>query len=114
MSLCYTSAETVPFMAPEIVDDPSAYGHGADVWAMGVILYIMLMAVPPFEAAGGDAASRRARTFQNIHDFQYRPIGPHISQDAAALIKKVLLYRRRLKLLQFVLPMTTTTREQTV
>ena len=39
-------------MAPEIwYENPKYYGDSADVFAMGVLLFIMRMGAPPFELA---------------------------------------------------------------
>jgi len=37
------------YMAPEIFSGRSFYGTQADVWSMGVILFVMLLGVPPFQ-----------------------------------------------------------------
>eukprot|EP00747_Dinoflagellata_sp_TGD_P070566 gnl/TRDRNA2_/TRDRNA2_156648_c1_seq2.p1 gnl/TRDRNA2_/TRDRNA2_156648_c1~~gnl/TRDRNA2_/TRDRNA2_156648_c1_seq2.p1 ORF type:complete len:616 (+),score=77.53 gnl/TRDRNA2_/TRDRNA2_156648_c1_seq2:55-1902(+) len=44
-----TVCGTMDYLAPEMIDnDP--YDHTVDVWAMGVLLYEMLAAEPPFKA----------------------------------------------------------------
>lgn len=46
---------TIPYMAPELVKqrhkraDTPGYGRPVDVWAVGVVLYILLSGVHPFQ-----------------------------------------------------------------
>jgi serine/threonine protein kinase len=40
---------TPAFMAPEIVKKQSYSGFAADIWALGIILYIMLTGKHPFK-----------------------------------------------------------------
>lgn len=35
------------YIAPEIIS--GSYNHNCDIWSAGVILYILLTAVPPFD-----------------------------------------------------------------
>ncbi|KAE9550925.1 hypothetical protein FO519_005861 [Halicephalobus sp. NKZ332] len=37
------------YAAPEIVQNDKYYGHEADIWSMGVLLYVLLCGVLPFE-----------------------------------------------------------------
>ena len=41
---------TPPYMAPEITVKLPYYGNPADVWALGIILYLMLYGKFPFRA----------------------------------------------------------------
>jgi len=41
---------TIGYMAPEIITHRQ-YGPAADVWAAGVVLYILLVGYPPFHSA---------------------------------------------------------------
>ena len=40
---------TPSYMAPEIVNKKS-YGNSVDIWACGIVLYVMLTGVFPFKA----------------------------------------------------------------
>jgi serine/threonine protein kinase len=48
-------------MAPEIFEE-SGYDEKVDIWAVGVITYILLSGRPPFPGAGGE----------EVADFQKR------------------------------------------
>lgn len=40
---------TPSFMAPEIVNKQDCYGPPVDIWALGVVLFVMLTGVFPFK-----------------------------------------------------------------
>jgi serine/threonine protein kinase len=42
---------TPPYMAPEITLKAPYHGEPADMWALGIILYLMLVGKFPFRAA---------------------------------------------------------------
>jgi len=49
-NLMFTECGTPGYMAPEMIRNPKGYdGMKADVWACGVILFIMLAGFPPFQ-----------------------------------------------------------------
>jgi len=49
-SLMFTECGTPGYMAPEMIRNPKGYdGMRADLWACGVILFIMLAGFPPFQ-----------------------------------------------------------------
>ena len=37
-------------MAPEMVESKKGYSFEVDVWAIGVIMYMMLIGKPPFQS----------------------------------------------------------------
>lgn len=45
----FTVCGTVEFLAPEIIEN-KGYGKSADYWALGVLLYEMIVGHPPFHA----------------------------------------------------------------
>lgn len=47
-ALCKTMAGSATYVAPEIVSR-NAYGPEADMWSLGVLVYIMLVGYPPFD-----------------------------------------------------------------
>jgi len=48
--LMFTECGTPGYMAPEMIRNPKGYeGTKADIWACGVILFIMLAGFPPFQ-----------------------------------------------------------------
>jgi calcium/calmodulin-dependent protein kinase I len=83
---------TFPYFAPELsaLRDESiteGYGRPVDVWAMGVILYILLSGIHPFQIADEDLM------LDNIQNAKWDWVGPNwskISMDAKDLIRNML------------------------
>jgi len=83
---------TPPYFAPElsILRDESimeGYGRPVDVWAMGVILYILLSGIHPFQIADED------QMLDNIQNAKWDWVGPNwsrISAEAKDLIKNMM------------------------
>ncbi|KAM7276239.1 hypothetical protein ACFE04_018105 [Oxalis oulophora] len=73
------------YVAPEVLR--KYYGHEADVWSAGVILYILLSGVPPFWAESESGIFRQI--LQGKIDFESEP-WPSISDSAKDLIRKML------------------------
>ncbi|EGV64908.1 kinase-like protein [Yamadazyma tenuis ATCC 10573] len=44
----FTKTGTTEYMAPEILNGSSGYGHKCDIWSVGVITHFLLSAVSPF------------------------------------------------------------------
>lgn len=69
-----TSCGTRPYMAPEVVQKRPYEGAPADVWSMGVVLFILLAGAPPFGVADESdwwfraCASRRYDLFWAAHE----------------------------------------------
>jgi polo-like kinase 1 len=70
---------TPNFMAPEILDGGMGYSFEADVWSIGITLYMMLVGVPPFEGKSID------ETYKNILTCKF-DIPSRISSSAKELI----------------------------
>jgi len=83
---------TPPYFAPELsrlrdqaVND--GYGRPVDIWAMGVILYILLSGIHPFQIADEDLM------LDNIQAAKWDWVGPNwpkISGDAKDLVRSML------------------------
>ena len=78
-----THSGTPSYMAPEVVSRKDYYGQPADIWALGVLLYVMLCGCYPFKG------STERELFERIKLGSYAfPEG--ISDSAKALIKRLL------------------------
>ena len=80
-----TMAGSAYYIAPEVLSN--SYGMEADMWSVGVILYIMLCGVPPFwaeEEEGIFAAIRSAKVDV------FSGAWGSISADAKDLVMKLL------------------------
>ncbi|XP_047047339.1 calcium-dependent protein kinase 25-like [Lolium rigidum] len=73
------------YIAPEVLK--RKYGHEADVWSMGVMLYIFLSGVPPFWAENENAIF--TAILRGEIDFVSDP-WPNISDGAKDLVRKML------------------------
>eukprot|EP00210_Caulerpa_lentillifera_P008598 g8202.t1 len=72
------------YVAPEVLKND--YSHQADMWSLGVILYIMLSGLPPF---WGDTEEQIFRmVLQGNLDFQTEP-WPSLSADAKDCVRKL-------------------------
>ncbi|BES93082.1 intracellular signal transduction [Nesidiocoris tenuis] len=84
----FTVCGTPTYVAPEILTE-TGYGLEIDVWAMGVILYIMLCGFPPFVSANND----QEELFDDILSGQYgfpSPYWDQVSDLAKDLISHML------------------------
>jgi calcium-dependent protein kinase len=73
------------YVAPETLD--GGYSHGVDVWAVGVLLYILLSGEPPFDGASG------RDIIAKVKNGQYKLQGgawDAISNEAKDLISNML------------------------
>ncbi|KAL1455189.1 hypothetical protein WDU94_009300 [Cyamophila willieti] len=84
----FTVCGTPTYVAPEILNE-SGYGVKIDVWAAGVILYILLCGFPPFVSDTND----QDELFDDILSGQYgfpSPYWDDISEEAKDLITHML------------------------
>jgi serine/threonine protein kinase len=91
---CFTQCGSMPYMAPEVITVTAArpYGNKADMWSMGVTLYVMLAALPPFADTGLVEAITEAE--YEFDDEVWRTI----SLEAQAFIRRLMLVDRRARM----------------
>jgi len=78
------------YIAPEILQSCDAFdGFGVDVWAAGIILFIMLVGLPPFELAHDEDPRFRMITRGKLNDMLSQ-WNRTISNDAAELLQNML------------------------
>jgi len=85
----YTICGTPTYIAPEILVE-CGYGLEIDMWAIGVINYILLCGFPPFRSKNKD----QEELFTMIMSGEYKFISPYwdkISTGAKDLINKLLV-----------------------
>jgi len=78
---------TPNYIAPEVLHpEEVGYSYSGDIWAIGVILYILLIGRPPFETSDTKATYRRIKDC-----IYYFPETKQISEQAKNLIKRILI-----------------------
>ncbi|XP_070702976.1 serine/threonine-protein kinase DCLK3 [Pempheris klunzingeri] len=84
----FTICGTPTYVAPEILCE-TGYGVAVDVWALGVILYILLCGFPPFRSRDRD----QEELFQLIKQGQLHFLSPYwdpISEEARGFVRALL------------------------
>ncbi|XP_029299262.1 serine/threonine-protein kinase DCLK3 [Cottoperca gobio] len=84
----FTICGTPTYVAPEILCE-TGYGVAVDVWALGVILYILLCGFPPFRSRDRD----QEELFQLIKQGQLHFLSSYwdpISEEARGLVRDLL------------------------
>lgn len=84
----YTICGTPTYVAPEILAE-SGYGLKVDIWALGVIVYVLLCGYPPFSNPTGD----QEKLFDLILSAEYDFPEEHwefISEDAKNIIIRMI------------------------
>ncbi|XP_018520804.1 serine/threonine-protein kinase DCLK1 isoform X1 [Lates calcarifer] len=84
----YTVCGTPTYVAPEIVAE-TGYGLKVDIWAAGVITYILLCGFPPFRGSGEDQEALFEQILKGQLDFP-APYWDNVSDTAKALITGML------------------------
>ncbi len=85
----YTVCGTPTYVAPEILRE-SGYGLRVDMWAAGVITYIMLCGFPPFRSV----QRRQSELFDLIQSGTFEFLSPYwdeVSDDAKDLVSNLLV-----------------------
>ncbi|KAJ2713558.1 Cell cycle serine/threonine-protein kinase cdc5/MSD2, partial [Coemansia spiralis] len=83
---------TPNFLAPELVmRNGQGHSFGVDVWATGVLLFVMLYGYPPFSlGSGGDTKGDLHELYHRIVDRQIVfPFEPHTTPSVQALIRRL-------------------------
>lgn len=84
----YTVCGTPTYVAPEIVAE-KGYGLKVDIWAAGVITYILLCGFPPFRGSGEDQEALFEQILLGQLDFP-APYWENVSDSAKGLITGML------------------------
>uniref|UniRef100_A0A8C1ZPP1 Serine/threonine-protein kinase DCLK2 n=1 Tax=Cyprinus carpio TaxID=7962 RepID=A0A8C1ZPP1_CYPCA len=84
----YTICGTPTYVAPEIVAE-TGYGLKVDIWAAGVITYILLCGFPPFRGSTDDQEALFDQIMMGQLDFPL-PYWDNVSDSAKALISCML------------------------
>ena len=74
---------TPTYMAPEIVSKKDYFGAPVDIWALGVLLFVLLTGLFPFKAS--DEKELYKKILKGGFEFP-----PHLSDTAKSLIAKML------------------------
>ncbi|XP_031649108.1 serine/threonine-protein kinase DCLK3 [Oncorhynchus kisutch] len=84
----FTVCGTPTYVAPEILSE-TGYGLPVDLWALGVILYVLLCGFPPFRSRDRD----QGELFQMIREAHLTFLSPYwddISDGARGLVRALL------------------------
>lgn len=85
----FTVCGTPTYVAPEILEE-TGYGLKVDMWAAGVITYIMLCGFPPFRSAKRD----QDELFDLIQEGEFEFLSPYwdpVSDSAKDLVTNLLV-----------------------
>ncbi|XP_061027222.1 serine/threonine-protein kinase DCLK1 isoform X2 [Eubalaena glacialis] len=85
----YTVCGTPTYVAPEIIAE-TGYGLKVDIWAAGVITYILLCGFPPFRGSGDDQEVLFDQILMGQVEFP-SPYWDNVSDSAKELITMMLL-----------------------
>jgi len=81
-----TMCGTPNYIAPEILEGKKGHSYQVDIWSIGIILYALLVAKPPFESKDVKATYKRIKA--GIYHF---PENVEIIDYAKVLIKDILV-----------------------
>ena len=77
---------TPNYMAPEIIEGKDGYSYEVDIWALGIIIYELIIGKPPFNA------DNAKMVYEKIKNIEYTfPEDSIISNDAKILISQILV-----------------------
>ncbi|XP_024121169.1 serine/threonine-protein kinase DCLK1a [Oryzias melastigma] len=84
----YTVCGTPTYVAPEIISE-TGYGLKVDIWAAGVITYILLCGFPPFRGSSEDQEALFDQILMGQLEFPF-PYWDNVSETAKELIRSML------------------------
>ena len=90
-NLLFDACGTPGYVAPEVLEG-KPYNEGVDMWALGVITYILLCGFPPFYN------DNNAQLYAAIKQCKYqfiRPYWDNVSDDAKDLIKNLMCRQKQ-------------------
>jgi polo-like kinase 1 len=83
-----TVCGTPNYIAPEILDGNVGHSYQVDVWALGVIIYTLIVGKPPFETTDIKLTYKKIKEC----DFSF-PESALISESAKDIINKILVFQ---------------------
>jgi polo-like kinase 1 len=80
-----TVCGTPNYIAPEILEGKFGHSYEVDIWALGVVMYTLLIGKPPFESSDVKATYKRIKSC--MYSF---PDDVEICEEAKSLISEIL------------------------
>lgn len=82
-----TACGTIHYLAPEVLAGNYYDGFLSDVWSLGVILYIIISATPPFYGeSDGEVVQKIIAGSYSMNGYQWR----HVSDECKDIIRRLL------------------------
>ncbi|EFO96283.1 hypothetical protein CRE_14684 [Caenorhabditis remanei] len=79
-----TFCGTIDYMAPEMLRNGGSYGHSVDIWALGILMYDMVVGGPPF------SGETEKEMYANIRKAPLK-LSKKFSSECREVIKSLLL-----------------------
>jgi len=84
----FTKVGTPHYMAPEVMDGASGYGHSVDIWALGVVLFELVCGYLPF----GDDLMQPSEIFKAVKEAELK-IPAELDDEYSEVLIRGLLER---------------------